>query len=1186
MTTWAAAVTALTFVGGLFVIASWGERPAGNRFIHRHGKIIYSLALAVYCTSWTYYGAVGTAVTEGWDYIPIYLGPALIFLFAQPFLRKLLHIVNKHNITSIADFIAARYGKRRNLALVVTLLCMLVVVPYIALQLKAASNSYKVLRELNAVNSVWHPWLEDSALPIAIAMAFFSLLFGTRNVQLTKQNNGIILAVAFESIVKILVLVILSSTIYFVFLRETGSVWALFYEHAAELYQSSPDSGWAPLVTKTLLSMAAIFLLPRQFHVAFTANTSSEQLGASRYLFTFYLFLVTVVVIPIAVAGITLFPELHSEADSLVLLIPAKSNWDLLTIFVFIGGFSASTSMIIIATIALSNMVSNDIVLPILLDRRKGTANDLDYRRLLLPIRRFTTLSVMLLSWLYYVIFARDYDLAQTGLLTFALISQLVPAVVGGLYWRHGNVWGVYSGLFFGVSLWFYTLMVPQLVQVNLLDGEILLNGPFGYGWFHPQALFGIELDSLSHGVLFSLVANMVAYIGVSLATTVPLQDRLQAAAYTKPSLPAAVIPDQHHQLSNLQPDLFALLQRFIGDSHAHQSLNQFVQKETYMRETDRTIKNTQLIRHVERELAGVIGAPSASTMINAVIDGKRFNVEDVVTMFDDTTRAIQFSRKILISTLEHLNQGVSVIDNSLNLVAWNRAYLEMFDFPSGLIHVGRPIVDILRFNAKRGFYGQGDPDVHVRRRMEHISLNRPHSYTSFRPDGSVLDIRGNPIPGGGFVTSFTDISKYTHALEELAEAKNSLEKRVEERTRTISRINRKLVEEVKLHELTENELSKAKAEAESANASKTRFLALASHDILQPLNAARLFAEALSNEQDMKKEIRIQTLHRLDSALSATEELISTLLEIANLDENKIKPSIGYVDLDELMSSLADEYRVVAQQKKLELRVVGNPSLTVLSDTTYLRRILQNLISNAVKYTISGHILLSWRKRGNQDVLIQVWDTGPGIPKKEHKRIFDDFYRLNSDIIGQPGIGLGLAVVKRMARMLALPLEIRSRLGHGTVFSIRVALTSPKAQSALLPTINQGQALEHLEIVCIDDDEANILALESLLNRWGIGKIMSFNNGKSALDYARQNNQPDAVIIDFHLNTSENGLEVYQHLKEFWPQQPGILVSAASITDLDKMANALGLHYLPKPIKPAALRAYLTQTSRHSTDT
>jgi Na+/proline symporter/signal transduction histidine kinase len=1185
MTTWAAAALALAFIGGLFAVASWGEQKAGKKFIQRHGRVIYSLALAVYCTSWTYYGAVGTAVTEGWDYIPIYLGPILIFLFAQPFLQKLLSLTKKHNITSIADFIAARYGKRRHLALLVTLLCLMVVIPYIALQLKAVSNSYQVLQELNWETNTIPPWLDDAALPIAIAMAFFAILFGTQNVNLTKRSDGVILAVAFESLVKLLVLIILAGAVYVVFLRQSGPVWSQFYEHAAGLYSSSPEVGWVALTTKTLLSMAAIFLLPRQFHVAFTANAKADHLGASRYWFTLYLLLVTLVAIPIAVAGMNLFPEMHSEADSFVLRIPASSDWDVLTLLVFIGGFSAATSMIIIATLALSTMLSNDVVMFMLLRRNRGNTENIDYRRIILPIRRLTVITVMLLSWIYYVIFARDYDLAETGLLTFALIAQLAPAVIGGLYWRHGNVWGVYAGLICAVSLWFYTLMLPQLISINLFDGAIMVNGLFGYSWLHPQALFGIQLDSLSHGVLASFSVNVAAYIGVSLTTSVPLQDRLQAAAFTKPSLPPASPPNQNRSLSSLQLDLFTLLERFTGEENTHQSLNTFTQSDAYTSETESKIKADRLIRPVERELAGVIGAPSASVMIKAVIEGTLFEVEDVVTLFDDTSRAIQFSRKILTSTLEHLSQGVSVVDRSLDLVAWNKAYLEMFNFPPGMIRIGRPIAEIIRFNAERGLYGRGDHDVHVQRRLKEIGENRPHVSTSVRPDGTVLEIRGNPIPGGGFVISFTDITEYTHALRELAEAKEHLEQRVLERTETISKINQELVAEIERHKVTENKLMHAKAEAETANASKTRFLALASHDILQPLNAARLFTEALSHEQSMATETRVQTLHQLDSALNATEELISTLLEIAQLDEGKLSPSIQQVNLDELMSSLIDEYRVVAQQKNLELRVVGKPGLHALSDATYLRRILQNLISNAVKYTQKGHVLLSWRKRGHEELLIQVWDTGPGIPEEEHEHIFTDFYRLTTPVKGQPGIGLGLAVVLRMARMLGLAVEVRSRPGHGSVFSIRVKLTDAKPHAPLLTSNAQGQALEHLSVICVDDDEDNNRAMESLLKRWGITSIVSFQDGDSAVRYASTHEQPDVVIIDYQLSTTENGLDVYERLQAFWPQQPGILVSAAPIANLGGAANVRGLHFLPKPIKPAALRAFMTQITLNSSN-
>lgn len=1176
MPTWIVALLALAFVGALFLVASWGERHSGKLFIQNHSKIIYSLALAIYCTSWTYYGAVGTAVTEGWDYIPIYLGPVLVFVFAQPFLKKLLSVIQKHKITSIADFIAARYGKRRHLALVVALLCLMVAVPYIALQLKAVTNSYLVLRQLNREQVPVASWLDDGALPIALAMAFFAIIFGTRNVQLTKQNDGVILAVAFESFVKLFVLMLLAVVVYIGVLRADGGAWNMFYEHASSLYVQSENAGWVGLITKTVLSMAAIFMLPRQFYVTFVANASLQNLRSSRIWFTLYLVVVTLVVIPISVSGMMLFPNQHSEADSFVLMIPAASNWDFITLLVFIGGFSAATSMIIVATLALSTMLSNDVVLSLLLQGRKSQADSVDYRKIILPIRRLTIITVMLLSWLYYIVFARNYDLAETGLLTFALVIQLAPALIGGLYWRQGNVWGVYTGLGFGVVLWFYTLMFPLLTSIGFVDDTLMQNGLFGVSWLHPQSIFGVNLDSLSHGVLYSLGFNILAYILVSLSTTAPLQDRLQAAAFTKPSLPPASPPGQHRSLSKLKADLYSLLERFIGHQNARRNLEDFVNSPQYLSDSDEEVRAAKIVRHVERELTSVIGAPSASAMITAVMDGRLFDVEDVVTLFDDTTRAIQFSRKILISTLDHLSQGVSVIDSSLNLVAWNRAYMKMFEFPPGIVRIGRPIAEIIRFNAERGVFGPGDPESHVRRRMEHIERNDPHVFTRVRPDGTVLEIRGNPIVGGGFVTSFTDITEYTRAISELAEGKNSLEQRVIERTQTISEINQELLVEVERRKETENQLRQAKAEAEAANASKTRFLALASHDILQPLNAARLFAEALKFEIDMSELERKNTLQQLDSALKTTEELISTLLEIAKLDDGKLKPSIQAVSLDKLTSSLMDEYRVIAQQKNLDLHALGQTGVVVDTDSTYLRRILQNLVSNAVKYTQGGRVLLSWRVRKDH-VLIQVRDTGPGIPESEHQRIFSDFYRSPSNASIQPGIGLGLAVVQRMVKALALPLTIRSRPGAGTTFSIKVALT----QKEVLHSETLGgriQPLEHLRLVCVDDDNGNLQALSALLIRWGVSEVVSFQDGDSAVEYARTHTPPHAVIIDYQLNSSENGLDVYHKLTRYWPAQTGLLVSASPIADLALIAHESGLSFLSKPIKPAALRAFLSQ--------
>ncbi|MEE2001429.1 PAS-domain containing protein [Alkalimonas sp. MEB108] len=1172
MAAWTIALLALLYVGGLFWIANWGERHADDRLIRKYGGLIYSLALAVYCTSWTYYGAVGTAVTQGWDYIPIYLGPILLFVFAQPFLFKLLYVAKKHNVTSIADFISSRYGKRRNIALLVALLCLVVVIPYISLQLKAVASSYQVLLGQDfSVGTV--AWYQDSALLSAVAMAFFAILFGTRKVHLTEQNRGVMVAIAFESVVKLFALLLLAGVVYVFFLDTDRSALQHFVSHANEQQQQHAGTGWVGFLTKTLLATAAVFLLPRQFHVAFVENVSNQHLRHARRWFSGYLLMVTLVVIPIAVAGMLMFPERLSEADSFVLLIPASSGMDTLSALVFIGGFSAATSMIIIATLALSTMISNDVVLPGLLRRAKRQGMQHDYSLLLLLVRRSMIVLVMALSWLYYVFFARNYDLAETGLLAFALTIQLAPAVVGGLYWRHGNARGVYAGLGVGFALWFYTLMLPQLVGAGVIRTDIMANGPFGLGWLHPQAMFGLQTDSLSHGVFWSLGLNSLAFVLVSLLTRVPLKDRLQAVAFVKPNLPIDHQDTPARRIKIRNSDLRTLLERFVGQQRALECLQEFGRRQQQELDPDDQ-PSVRLVEHVERELAGVIGASSASTMVNAVLEGKQLGFEDVVTLFDDTTQAIQFSRKILFSTLEHLSQGVSVVDRDLNLVAWNKAYLEMFDYPDGMVRVGRPVADIVRLNAERGLCGKGDIEDHVNKRIQHMQNGTQHVFQRVRPDGKVIEMRGNPIPGGGFVTSFTDITDHVQAVQALAEAKQHLEQRVQERTQTISEMNQELLAEVERRKLTEQQLLQAKAEAEAANASKTRFLALASHDILQPLNAARLFTAALSGRHDDQQHQHI--VQQLDNSLKATEELISTLLEIAKLDDGKLQPSVQPVALGELLSNLADEYSLLAKQKGLQLKV-RSQDVQVLSDATYLRRIVQNMLSNAIKYTPKGKVLLSCRLRGEQ-LLLQVWDTGPGIAEPDLARIFDDFYRIDATAKGQQGVGLGLAVVHRMARVLGHRVTVHSRPGHGTVFSLTLPLLLTQMTRPVEELSRPRSALAGLKVICVDDDATNLEALKVLLQQWQIEQVEGFYDEQSLLAFAAEHPAPDVLLIDYQLGQNSNGLDLYQQLQVYWQHVPGILVSASPQADLARQAQRLGLLFLAKPIKPAALRASLNQ--------
>ncbi|HEX5359566.1 MAG TPA: PAS domain-containing hybrid sensor histidine kinase/response regulator [Fluviicoccus sp.] len=1148
MTPWIVALLAMLYVAGLFGIARLAERPSAEPFLQRHGGFIYSLTLAVYCTSWTYYGAVGTAVSSGWQYVPIYLGPLLVLLFGQALLTRIARITRQQNAASLADFISTRYGKRQGIAVLVTLLCLIVVVPYIALQLKAVAQSYRVLLAEQADPAVW--W-QNSALMSALAMTVFAMLFATRPQHLTGRNRGIMAAIAFESLVKLVALVTLA--IGAVFLLQKPEHWlADFSAHAAR----TPFDAWS-FFTKTVLAMGAVFLLPRQFHVAFVENTDPKHLRQARGWFGGYLLLVTLVVMPIALAGMQLYPHLTGQADRFVLLLPSGQGWGVVSALVFIGGFSAATSMIIIATLALSAMISSSVVMPALLDRFREQGANRDFGPVILRVRRLMIATVMALSYAWYAGFARDHELAETGLLAFALIIQLLPAVVGGLYWRRGHAYGVYAGLLIGSLSWFLLLMMPSLMSAVANAAGL------------PRVDDAGPLDALSRGVFWSLGLNTLAYVGVSLLSRPDLRDRLQASAFIRPQREEGELappPKPARRGRITTDDLMTLLERFVGSARARETLHPF-------QPGDAAAPSLALIRQVERELAGVIGAAGAAAMVEAALDGKQLDFEDVVTLFDDTREVIQFSRQILFATLEHLGQGVSVVDKDLHLVAWNQAYLDLFNYPVSLVKVGRPIADIVRFNAERGLCGPGSPDEHVEKRLQHLRRGTPHVFRRVRPDGTVIEMQGNPIPGGGFVTRFTDITEQVRQMEALAEAKEHLELRVQQRTREISDINAELRAEVDLRRVTEQQLRQAKGEAEAANAAKNRFLALASHDILQPLNAARLFAAALEQGDPAR---RPAILGQLDNSLKATEELISTLLEIARLDEGKVEPDNRPVALQPLLQQLDDEFSLLAERQGLKLKVRAAP-WTVNSNPTYLRRILQNLISNAIKYTAHGQVLVGCRRRG-RSVVLEIWDTGPGIPPADLERIFEDFYRVDATARGRQGIGLGLGVVQRMANSLGHELSVASTPGKGSVFRLRVPLAQMAAPAAVMAPAPVGQSLlSGLSVFCVDDDRQNLEALKALFSQWGVGAVECLPDAESAVERANALTEaPDLLLLDYQLGAGLDGLSLAKALRARWPHATVLLVSAAPDPDLPQRAKAEGVLFLAKPVRAGALKAVL----------
>lgn len=1162
---WLLILAALGYVGLLFGVAWWGDRHADRLAVSRWRPVVYSLSQAVYCTGWAFYGTSAQTASTGWPFAPTYFGSILLLVFGGHFLAKLITISKSQNITSLADFIASRYGKRQSLAVLVTLIAFAATVPYIALQLKALASSYAALTHGPTQPGAEAPPVgHDSALYIALLIAVFAMLFGTRRLDTTEHHSGMMLAIAFESVVKLFAHLTVGSFVVFALFGGFGPLWQAAHADPAIRAVLEQHRGFQ-YAAHSLLGVTALFCLPSQFHVSTVEAGTPRELKTARWLFPVYLFLANLFILPLALAGLLKLGS-ATPPDLYVLALPLNSDAPGFALLAFIGGLSASTSMVIVASVVVATMLCNDVVVPALISRarRRGEDNP-DFSRLLLPLRRGLILGVALVSFGFYRLVAEGAELANLGLLAFTLVAQFAPALIGGCYWTRGHRRGALAGLGAGVVLWAYTLLLPAMIRAGLVSQELLRDGPFGLAWLRPHALFGLDsLDPVGHGLLWSLFANILAYVLVSRRASASLTDRLQAAAHVAIE-PPGWRTDEIRPIVSTGAEVVALVERFLGRSSTARAFARLQESPGWQNRP----ASQAVVELAERLLAGVIGGASARDVLLAALHDDAGHLERTVAIVEETSRVVQFNRELLQAALDNASHGISVVDGDLRVVAWNRRYLDMFNYPEGFIYIGRPIAEVIRFNAERGECGPGDIEEQVSRRLQHLRRGTPHVFERVRGNGMVVQMRGNPIPGGGFVTSFIDITDLRHQEQALREVNEQLEQRVATRTAELSRANA--------------ELASAKVLAEDASRSKTTFLAAASHDLKQPLNAAMLFL-ASARERSTQMDVR-QSLKHAEDALAGTDALISTLLDIAKLDAGAIRPRREAVALRPLLEELAVEFELFAEHKRLDLRVHGR-DCHVDSDPAMLRRILQNLLSNALRYTRNGGVLLGLRlSPSRQRLRLLVCDTGPGIPEGEQARIFREFERLEhpqarDNKRQEAGHGLGLAIVQRLARVLEMPLRLRSRLGHGSCFELELAVVEApvEAPSRPLPMVNAR--LEGLTALCLDNEPAILDGLRSLLGHWGM-RVLTASSRSEALEYLGDGEEPDVLLLDYHLDGGDDGLSVREALaRALGRKLPAVLISADSGESLKQACADAGIALLSKPIRPLSLKALLCALS------
>jgi PAS domain S-box-containing protein len=1228
----------IAYLGLLFLVAHFGERNAAHWSRSRAGPIIYALSLAIYCTSWTFYGAVGRAATVGLDFALIYVGPALVILFGWPVLAKIIRLAKRHNVTSIADFLAARYGKSRAVAVTVTLIATIGVLPYVALQLQAVSTTFAALAgPITFEPGTGQPLWYDTAFIVALLMAIFTILFGVRHVQASEQHRGMMMAIAFESFVKLAALLAVGPFVVWGLFDGPGDLAAAVERnvHNPALTALTPNGNWLAI---TVLAGLAFLCLPRQFHVAVVEHDHPRSLSRARWLFPIYMLLINLFVVPIALGGLALLGP-GANPDLFVLSLPMSGGNDWLSIFVFIGGLSAATSMVAVACMALSGMVGNELVMPLLLRRNEEMKGNIGRRALL--VRRLSVIAILLAAYAYHRTIAGLLPLATIGMVSFCAVANFAPALLLGLYWRRTHRYGVIAGLAGGFFVWFAAVLWPTLEH----GAALLVLPPVGpLAWFDP----------MPRGFLVGVTVNIALLVGVSLLTRPQGRDQRQAAAFVGDTEPDALTAEPREQARDLA-QLQELAARFIGDERAAAAF------------AGVTVSGPAAYEFVERLLSGTIGAASARVVMGTARRRALWMPGSVREVLHDATAAIRYNADLLRKTLDHVGLGIAVFDAEGKLEIWNERFAALVGAPRERLATGVSATQL----------ADQAPIL-----AELTAWNAPPMRELRLPDGSSTELRIDPLTGGGIVVTASDVTERVRAAEALRDSERRIRivtdnvpvliayvdrdqryrftNRAYQATmrtaaaETEGRHVREILGEARYRSLlpfieavlagapqsfevefptndaqievasgtylphfdaqgqvvgffllyvdiTERrraeaalrianeslerrvaqrtaELEAARAKAEEANIDKTRFIAAASHDLLQPLHAARLFVAAMA-----ERHPRDELVEKIDHGLGAVESLLDALLDIAKLDAGAVKPEIRAVPVGPLLDSLIASFAPIADKQGVELRSVPTNAVTK-SDPALLRRVLQNFLSNAIRYSHQpgkrARVLLGCRR--GAELTITIVDNGPGIAPEQQELVFQEFTRLRAPARdGERGLGLGLAIVDRIARVLGHRIQLRSRPGKGSSFSIAVPLApvSEVRKPVGAPAALRSRRFAHAPlVVCIDDERQVREGMAALLGSWGCETALgqSADEILGAIDCGRT---PDLLLIDLHLGNGETGFSIIARLRQRWGADlPAALITADRDPATIAIAHTQRVDVLLKPVKPAQLRALIAQ--------
>lgn len=633
----------VVYVSILFYIAHWSEKRSHSKWTNN--AYIYSFSLAVYCTAWTYYGSIGMAASSGLSYLTIYLGPIIIIPTWMIVLKRIIRISRVNKISSIADFISLRYGNSRFLGALVTLICIFGIVPYIALQLKSISDTFHIVTKTEATDNIF----TDTTTYVCLALALFASYYGTKYVDASEKRRGIVTAVAMESILKLVFFLIIGIYVtYFVF-----DGFDDIYQKAAVLKDFDKKNTIGDLTNGInwfflcILSMFAIFLLPRQFHTAIVENNKETHIRTAIWLFPLYLLLFNIFVFPIAWGGNILFKGQNLNSDTYSLLIPQFFNNNILTVLVFLGGFSAAISMIVISCISLSTMLSNNLLIPYgFIGSLENSSQEKNNNRIVRS-RKLGIFFLIILAYAIYRIFILDYSLVSIGLVSFVVIGQLAPSFFGALFWKRGSKHGAVTGIIIGFLVCLYTLLIPYAIGITKSTSLFIQEGLWGITLLKPFQLFGLDyLDPIPHAFFWSLLLNTLSYLAISVSFKGNYRERNYAEMFV----------DIDKYITNHEnafvwkgtayiKDIQKVLQRFLGEERTKRALTIFNLK--YNVDKNITTADARFIKFAENLLTGHIGTASAKILISSVIKEDKISLPEVLRILEESKENLIINKKL-----------------------------------------------------------------------------------------------------------------------------------------------------------------------------------------------------------------------------------------------------------------------------------------------------------------------------------------------------------------------------------------------------------------------------------------------------------------------------------------------------------------------------------------------------------